>query len=233
MTAYDLKSLNLPKLYGTGLDLFTALVENQAGRALLIGSLLENGGIPKLSKLQLDEAPTLYPLDDHADGAGAPLGAPEFADFASLPESGVPYPTIRQYARAYRDGRATPLSVAEKVFTSVAASEALETPLRLFIAMHKDDVLAQAHASAERIQSGQALSILDGVPMAVKDEIDMLPYPTTLGTCFLGQQPVTADATVSARLRAAGALLIGKTNMHEIGINPNGSNVNHGRVANP
>jgi Asp-tRNA(Asn)/Glu-tRNA(Gln) amidotransferase A subunit family amidase len=233
LTAYDLKSLNLPKLYGTGLDLFTALVENPAGRALLIGSLLENGGIPKLRKLQIDEAPTLYPLGDNTSGAGESLRAPYFADFANLPASRVPYPTIRQYAQAYRDGRTTPVTIAEKVFAGVAASEALETPLRLFIAMQKEDVLAQAHASTERIQHAQALSILDGVPVAVKDEIDMLPYPTTVGTGFLGKQPAAADSSVAARLRAAGALLIGKTNMHEIGINPNGSNVNHGRVANP
>ena len=147
MTQYDLKSLNLPKLYGTGLEFFTSLVENPLGRALLIGSLLENGGIPKLSKLQLDEAPTLYPLGDNTGGAGEPLRAPYFADFANLPSSDVPYPTIRQYAQAYRDGRATPLTIAEKVFASVAASQALETPLRLFIAMQQDDVLAQAHAS--------------------------------------------------------------------------------------
>jgi len=233
MTAYDLKSLNLPKLYGTGLDLFTSVVENPAGRALLIGSLLENGGIPKLSKLQIDEAPTLYPLGENNNGTGESLPAPDFADFAGLPGSGVPYPTIRQYARAYRDGRATPVSVAEKVFASVAASEGLAVPLRLFIAMQQDDVLAQAHASAERIQHGQALSILDGVPVAVKDEVDMLPYPTTVGTSFMGKQPAAADSAVAARLRRAGALLIGKTNMHEIGINPNGSNINHGRVANP
>ena len=233
MSAYDLKSLNLPKLYGTGLELFTGLVENPAGRALLIGSLLENGGIPKLRHMQIDEAPTLYPLGDNEGAPGAPLPAPVYADFADLPGAPAPYPTIRQYARAYREGSATPVSIAEKVFAAVAASEALTTPLRLFIAMQPEDVLAQARASAERIQHGQALSILDGVPVAVKDEVDMLPYPTTLGTGFLGKQPVTADSTVAARLRAAGALLIGKTNMHEIGINPNGSNIHHGRVANP
>jgi Asp-tRNA(Asn)/Glu-tRNA(Gln) amidotransferase A subunit family amidase len=233
MSAYDLKSLNLPKLYGTGLELFTRLVENPAGRALLIGSLLENGGIPKLRKLQIDEAPTLYPLGDSDGAPGTNLPAPDYADYAGLPESRVPYPTIRQYARAYREGSATPLTIAEKVFAAIAASEALETPLRLFIAMQQDDVLAQARASAERIQHGQALSILDGVPVTVKDEVDMLPYPTTLGTSFLGKQPAAADSTVAARLRRAGALLIGKANMHEIGINPNGSNVNYGRVANP
>ena len=46
--AYDLKSLKLPKLYGKMLTLFTGLVRSKLTRPLLIGSLLENGGIPKL-----------------------------------------------------------------------------------------------------------------------------------------------------------------------------------------
>jgi hypothetical protein len=79
MTAYDLKSLNLPKLYGIGLELFTHLVENPAGRALLIGSLLENGGIPKLRQMQIDEAPTLYPLGENESGPGPALPVPDYA----------------------------------------------------------------------------------------------------------------------------------------------------------
>jgi Asp-tRNA(Asn)/Glu-tRNA(Gln) amidotransferase A subunit family amidase len=74
---------------------------------------------------------------------------------------------------------------------------------------------------------------LDGVPVAIKDEIDMVPYPTTAGTRFLGRAAVQTDSTVVARLRSAGALLIGKTNMHEIGILPNGLNPHYGPVRNP
>jgi len=69
--------------------------------------------------------------------------------------------------------------------------------------------------------------------VAIKDELDLVPYPSTVGTSFLGDKPVTKDSYVAARLRAAGALLVGKTNMHEIGIATNGENVHHGRVANP
>src|SRR5512140_2018833 len=72
-----------------------------------------------------------------------------------------------------------------------------------------------------------------GYACGIKDEIDMLPYPTTTGTAFLGTQPAKEDSTVAARLRRAGALLVGKTNMHEIGINPNGANVTYGAVRNP
>jgi len=61
----------------------------------------------------------------------------------------------------------------------------------------------------------------------------MKPYPTKVGTSFLGQSPAIEDATVVARMSEAGALLVGKTNMHEIGINVTGLNPHHGTARNP
>jgi Asp-tRNA(Asn)/Glu-tRNA(Gln) amidotransferase A subunit family amidase len=81
--------------------------------------------------------------------------------------------------------------------------------------------------------SGKPRSILEGVHVAVKEEFDMLPYPTTVGARFMGAQTAAHDSYVAARLRAAGALLVGKTNMHEIGIAANGENIHYGRIANP
>jgi Asp-tRNA(Asn)/Glu-tRNA(Gln) amidotransferase A subunit family amidase len=93
--------------------------------------------------------------------------------------------------------------------------------------------MAQAHEATRRHKAGRPLGPLDGVPIGVKDEIDMVPYPTTVGTRFLGSREAPIDSTVVARLRNAGALLIGKTNMHEIGILPNSLNAHHGPVRNP
>ena len=59
---YNLKSLKLPKLSGTTLKAFTIAVENSLGRMLLINSLLENGGIPKLRRISIQEVPTMFPL---------------------------------------------------------------------------------------------------------------------------------------------------------------------------
>ena len=141
--------------------------------------------------------------------------------------------TVRDYARAYRDGTITPEEVARRVLDAMAASDAGARPLRAFIASDREDVLGQARAAAARIRAGRPLSLLDGVPVAVKDEVDQTPYPTTVGTTFLGRGPCAEDATSVARLRAAGALLIGKANMHEIGINPNGANAHYGPARNP
>ena len=229
MSPYELHALNLPKLTGMGLQAFTALVENLFTRPLLLGSLLENGGIPKLRRRVLDEAPLFYPLvqpqtEFHSEPFPFQPGPP--------PDS-FPFRTARNYTTAYRSGSLSPLEAAEHVLAAIEASEQGGTPLRAFIAVQRDDVLTQARASAARYAARAPLSLLDDVPVAVKDEVDMLPYPTTVGTRFLGKQPALRDATVVARLRAAGALLVGKANMHEIGINPNGANANHGPVRNP
>jgi Asp-tRNA(Asn)/Glu-tRNA(Gln) amidotransferase A subunit family amidase len=74
---------------------------------------------------------------------------------------------------------------------------------------------------------------LDGVPVPVKDEVEMLPFGTTVGTRFLGKTPAKQDSTVVARMRATGALMVGKCNMHEIGIGVTGLNPHHGTVRNP
>lgn len=229
MTDYELNSLNLPKLTGTGLIFFTAAVENPFTRALLLGSLLENGGILKLRQLDLEEIPTLYPLAIPERGTNVE-GSAFTPDTTPLP---VPYRTVRDYADAYQARTLDPLQVAERVLKAIDASEEGQFPLRSFVAINPQDILAQAQASKERIEAGRPLSILDGVPVAVKDEVDMKPYPTKVGTCFLGTEPASEDAIVVARLRKAGALLVGKTTMHEIGINPNGFNFTHGAVRNP
>ena len=84
-----------------------------------------------------------------------------------------------------------------------------------------------------RIAAGEPLGVFDGVPVAVKDELDQVPYPTTVGTAFLGRESADEDATVAARFRAQGALLFGKTAMHEIGIGVTGLNPHHGTPRNP
>lgn len=229
MSSYDLRSLNLPKLTGGMLKLFTSAVEAQLTNGLLMPGLLENGGIPKLRQMELSEPPTFLPLIQPQ----VMDRAVDFkADRSNSPE-GFPLKTIMDYSTAYQQGSITPLEVAEKVLESIERTREPGTDLRLFIAVYKENVLEQARASMERYKRKKPLSLLDGVPIAVKDEIDMLPYPTTVGTRFLGKEPARQDSTVAARLRAAGALLVGKTNMHEIGINPNGYNDAYGAVKNP
>lgn len=143
------------------------------------------------------------------------------------------FPTIADYTDAYRQGRTSPLQVARRLIQEVDRADALSPPMRFFISQDREELLQQAQAATERHERGETLSELDGVPIAIKDEIDQQGYPTTVGTAFLGQRPADRDATVVARLRAAGALLVGKANMHEVGIGVTGINPHHGSARNP
>ena len=233
MPDYDLRSLDLPKLTGTALRAFAAALDSPLTRPILIPTLLKQGGFDRFKAARLEEPPTFYPLVHAAVPAAAPLPPAELEPALGSHVPGVVFRTVRDYARAYRDGTITPEEVARRVLDAIAASDAGERPLRAFIASDREDVLGQARAAAARIRAGRPLSLLDGVPVAVKDEVDQTPYPTTVGTTFLGRGPCAEDATSVARLRVAGALLIGKANMHEIGINPNGANAHYGPARNP
>ena len=231
---YDLKSVKLPYLAGGLLRFFVSLVEGPLG-GLLIPSLFESAGINWLRKQVIDEAPTTQPLhytDSLADKDSA-VPEKEWPRASAIYSQGFQFATVFDYAKAYRDGKTTPEEVAIKLLEAIEASNSATPPLRAVIAVDRNDVMKQAREATERIKAGRPLSIFDGVPVAVKDEVDMLPYPTTVGTSFLGKTPVTEDATIVARMRSAGALLIGKTNMHEIGINVTGLNPHHGTTRNP
>ncbi len=141
--------------------------------------------------------------------------------------------TASMIAEAYRTGRRTPREVAERALVAAEALDREPLPLRAFIHVDPRDVRARADASSARWREGRPLGPLDGVPVAIKDEIDVAGQPTTCGTAFLGREPAHADAHVVARLRAAGAVILGKTNMHELGMGPSGFNLHHGAARNP
>ena len=233
---YDLQGINLPRMSGLLLQLSTVLMEKPATRWLIMPNLLNGAGLGHLRKLHLDDLPTFTPLHSHSadDIATNEKDALDLEGWLSTQEErSSPFTTIQDYARAYRSGEQTPEKVAQSVLSAITESDRQNPPLRAFIACLEEDVLAQAKASTRRFEAGTPLSVLDGVPIAIKDEFDQIPYPTTVGTRCLSRSPASKDATAVARLRAAGALLIGKTNMHELGLGTTGLNPNHGTVRNP
>lgn len=231
---YDLKSVKLPYLAGASLRLFARLVEGKLG-GLITPSLMNSAGVTWLRRQHYDEPPTLQPLYHTGRLEQGPSATPADEWPAGSPAGGpgFHFATVADYAQAYRDGTTTPEAVAERALEAIRVSDEADPPLKAMIAVNREDVLRQARESTQRFQAGRPLGPLDGVPVAVKDEVDMLPYPTTVGTGFLGQAPCREDATVVARMRAAGALLIGKANMHEIGIGVTGNNPHHGTPRNP
>ncbi|MCA1664883.1 MAG: amidase [Myxococcales bacterium] len=143
------------------------------------------------------------------------------------------FPTVVDYDAAYRKRATDPVQVAERALSAARTLDRMDPPMRTFIALDEADVRRQAEAAAKRRGKGAALSPLDGVPIAVKDEYDVAGYATTCGTRFLGKTAATNDALTVARLRAAGAIIFGKTNMSELGVAPSGVNPWHGIARNP
>jgi len=231
---YDLESVKMPYLAGLTLRLFVKMLEGPLG-GLLIPNLFTNMGIKNFQETEVDAQPTLKPIHHVYGQTPIPSAIPidQLPGPIEKAGPGFQFVTTHDYAKAYRERTVTPLEVAQRVVAAIEDSNHRDPPLRAIIACQKEDVLAQAKASQERLEKGRPISIFDGVPVAIKDEVDMVPYPTTTGTAFLGKKPATRDSTVVARLRQAGALLIGKANMHEIGINVTGLNPHHGTTRNP
>ena len=244
--AYDLEPLSAPRAAGAKLRTFVALVESGATRALVANKLLRDAGIVAMRAAASHEPleacnpaigrarrePAAEPAG-HGAHAPTPDAAAIAARLPDAPADGFRPETAFDFVTAYRGQRLSPVEVAERALDFVAQSEQHEPAMRIFIAQHRDDVLAQAEASAARWKKGQPCGPLDGVPVAIKDELDQQGYGTTVGTRFLGVEPATADAEAVGRLRAAGALLLGKANMHEIGLGVTGLNPHHGSARNP
>lgn len=162
-------------------------------------------------------------------------------------QSDFRYWTTGDFVQRYKDGRATPTTVIKSV---LGAIDKLNPTLKAFTAVNAEDALAQAEASTKRYQAGAPLGPLDGIPIAVKDEVlgisvqclagltnrptqvDVAGYMTTFGTLFVKEVPSCDDPCIT-RLRAAGAIIIGKTNMHELGLGTTGCNLHHGTARNP
>jgi aspartyl-tRNA(Asn)/glutamyl-tRNA(Gln) amidotransferase subunit A len=102
----------------------------------------------------------------------------------------------------------SPVEVAQSLLARIAA---LDARVNCFCLIDRPTTLAQAEASADRWAKGAPLSPLDGVPVAVKDLLLTRGWPTLRGSRTVDPgQPWTEDAPVVARLREAGAVLLGK-----------------------
>jgi Asp-tRNA(Asn)/Glu-tRNA(Gln) amidotransferase A subunit family amidase len=246
---YDLRPLKAPVSRGRLLRLLARLAESPGTGTLLAAKFFGDIGIKAMRAMPVDDAlPMTHQLPPGEQGAAGeqdPSGreqeATRWEQVAALRgqvaalrgQDSFRFKTAADIAGAYLAGDLDPEGVVQRVLRNTAELDRAEPPLRAMIAQSSDDLLEQAAASAKRYKAGAPLSPLDGVPVAIKDEVDMVGYPTTVGTAFLGREHALEDAEVVARLRAAGALLIGKANMHEIGLGVTGVNPHHGAARNP
>ncbi|PKA57882.1 Fatty acid amide hydrolase [Apostasia shenzhenica] len=251
---YQPQAISAPHLTGFALKLFTWLVE-----APLIGSVIlsvlkkQNGYTQLLRNTVIPEKPMFRPefplqekepavvvLDDDGEPAvrvetalGC-LGSYDSSQRFSEDSSKFLYWTIRDFAHAYRSKLTTPSAVAEHIISIVEEYNNKKPPMPLLITFSPEEVRKQAAASTQRFEEGYSLSILDGIFMAIKDDIDCYPYTSRSATSWYHEvRDVNKDAVCVSRLRNCGVILIGKANMHELGMGTTGNNPIYGTVRNP
>jgi len=129
--------------------------------------------------------------------------------------------TAHELGARYRSGAATP---TQAVTEYLARVERLDPQVRAFLTVTRDDALRQAALADARFKAGTPRGPLDGVPVALKDVFCTRGVRTTCGSKILESFVPPYDATVVARLHAAGAVLLGKLNMDEFAM---GSSTEH------
>ena len=125
------------------------------------------------------------------------------------------------------------ISAVEATQYYLARIDALDDRLNSFITVAAEQALAQAAIADTRRANGKRLGPLDGIPIALKDNIDLVDMPTTAGVAARRQHKAPADAAVTANLRDAGVVFLGKTNMHEAALGATTDNPSFGRCHNP
>jgi indoleacetamide hydrolase len=136
---------------------------------------------------------------------------------------------VGEAAKAIRSGEIT----AERLAEALLARASANTNLGAFITLDPDYVRAAARKADQARASGASLGPLHGVPLALKDNLDTAELPTSGGTPSLAGNRPKRNAAIVDKLLGAGAIVLGKTNLHELAYGITNNNAAHGPARNP
>ena len=126
----------------------------------------------------------------------------------------IPFLSVSQLAALIKDRSLSPVEVVESYLGRI---DSLNGRLYAYLTVCRDEALQAARESEAALERGEYLGPMHGVPVAVKDQLNTAGIRTTSGTPIFNDFVPDHDATVIARLKAAGAILMGKLNMTEFG----------------
>jgi aspartyl-tRNA(Asn)/glutamyl-tRNA(Gln) amidotransferase subunit A len=126
-----------------------------------------------------------------------------------------------------------PRSIVDRAESCLARIERYNDSLKAFITVAAQDLRRGAADADTRAEKGAPRRPLDGCLIAVKDNIDTAGQRTTLGSRFHSDRVAEVDAEVVRRLRKAGAVVVGKSNLHELAFGATGQNPHFGACRNP
>ena len=137
---------------------------------------------------------------------------------------------ISELQQAYRSGDASPVEVVRHMLGRI---EELDPALNSYLTVTAEQALEQARRAESEIRAGKQVGPLHGVPYAAKDLFDTKGIRTTVGSRILADNVPGEDAAIVEKLAAAGAILLGKTGLHEWAYGITSSNPHFGPIRNP
>lgn len=138
--------------------------------------------------------------------------------------------TLKQAAAGIKSKKFSPVDLTEACFDSI---KNWNPKINAWITVLREKALAQARVLTEEQAAGRLRSPLHGIPIGIKDSIDILGTRTTAASAVYEYRFPTEDSEVVRRLRAAGAVLVGKNNMHEFDAGTSSAVSYWGPVRNP
>jgi aspartyl-tRNA(Asn)/glutamyl-tRNA(Gln) amidotransferase subunit A len=147
-----------------------------------------------------------------------------------MPETDLATLDLASVARLLKRRTVSPVEVTRAVLDQI---HSVTDRLNAFLTVTADAALADARRAERAIRAGRYRGPLHGVPVSVKDLIQTAGTRTTCGSKILADWLPAEDATVIRRLREAGAVLVGKTHLHEFAYGPTNLNPHYGPARNP
>ena len=138
--------------------------------------------------------------------------------------------SLAELSRSIQSGAVSSEAVTERCLERIAQRD---SAVNAFITVLADEARAQARAADQEIAAGRSRGPLHGVPISLKDLIDLRGTPTSAASRVRRGHVAARDSVVAARLRAAGAVFVGKTNLHEFALGTTNEDSAYGPVHHP